>query len=121
MATTSTADTKEIGQVTAHVDDVEANSNHDKQAISPVIEVVPKRSWRSYIWDTFDKSPEERRLVFKLDCALLTIGCLGYFVKFLDQVNVNNAFVVSGPPSRKWSSFLAATIGHQTDMNHRAA
>ncbi|KAJ5584835.1 uncharacterized protein N7459_004635 [Penicillium hispanicum] len=52
-----------------------------------------KRRWVSYIWDTFDKSPEERRLLFKLDSAILTFASLGYFIKYLDQININNAFV----------------------------
>jgi MFS transporter, ACS family, pantothenate transporter len=89
----SSSPKKEMDQIAAHVDDVEANSTDSKQDLSTPVAVVPKRSWRSYIWDSLDKSPAERRLVFKLDCALLTIGCLGYFVKFLDQVNINNAFV----------------------------
>ncbi|KAJ0415163.1 major facilitator superfamily domain-containing protein [Aspergillus carlsbadensis] len=54
---------------------------------------VPKRTWHRYIWDTFDKSPEERRFLFKLDMALLTFATLGYFVKTLDQNNINSAFV----------------------------
>lgn len=53
----------------------------------------PKRTWRSYVWDTFDKSPEERRFLFKLDAVILTFASLGYFIKYLDQVNVNNAYV----------------------------
>ncbi|KAL1858397.1 hypothetical protein Plec18170_002595 [Paecilomyces lecythidis] len=58
-----------------------------------VIKKEPKRKWVSYIWDTFDKSPEERRLLFKLDAAILTFASLGYFIKYLDQININNAFV----------------------------
>ncbi|KAK5631156.1 hypothetical protein RRF57_006871 [Xylaria bambusicola] len=58
-----------------------------------IIVVNPKRTWRSYFWDTFDKSPEERRFLTKLDAILLTFACLGYFIKALDQVNVNSAFV----------------------------
>ncbi|KAL2846993.1 major facilitator superfamily domain-containing protein [Aspergillus pseudodeflectus] len=50
-------------------------------------------SWKSCVWDTFDKSPEERRFLFKLDFALLTFATLGYFVKTLDQNNINSAFV----------------------------
>jgi hypothetical protein len=42
-----------------------------------VARVPEKRKWVSYIWDTFDKSPEERRLVFKLDSAILTFASLG--------------------------------------------
>lgn len=41
------------------------------------IQKDPKRKWVSYIWDTFDKSPEERRLLFKLDSAILTFASLG--------------------------------------------
>lgn len=36
-----------------------------------------KQSWRSFFWDSLDKPAEERRLVFKIDCALLGLGCLG--------------------------------------------
>ncbi|KAJ5506944.1 Major facilitator superfamily domain general substrate transporter [Penicillium expansum] len=64
--------------------------------IDPATQIVqkePKRKWVSYIWDTFDKSPEERRLLFKLDSAILTFASLGYFIKYLDQININNAFV----------------------------
>ncbi|KAL4898927.1 hypothetical protein BDW74DRAFT_184204 [Aspergillus multicolor] len=52
-----------------------------------------KQTWRRYLWDTFDKPPKERRLLFKLDAALLTFASLGYFVKTLDQNNINSAFV----------------------------
>ncbi|KAJ5873768.1 uncharacterized protein N7529_002198 [Penicillium soppii] len=58
-----------------------------------VVQKEPKRKWVSYIWDTFDKSPEERKLLFKLDSAILTFASLGYFIKYLDQININNAFV----------------------------
>ncbi|KAK8205632.1 hypothetical protein M8818_004808 [Zalaria obscura] len=72
-----------------------------------VVPERPRRKWQSYIWDTFDKSPEERRFLFKLDAALLTFASLGYFIKYLDQQNcwilwlpasmfnknINNAFV----------------------------
>ncbi|PWY86668.1 pantothenate transporter, partial [Aspergillus heteromorphus CBS 117.55] len=58
-----------------------------------IIQKAPKQRWVSYLWDTFDKPPEERRLLFKLDSAILTFASLGYFIKYLDQINVNNAFV----------------------------
>lgn len=58
-----------------------------------VIQAQPKKRWVSYLWDTFDKSPEERRFLFKLDAAVLTFASLGYFIKYLDQSNINNAFV----------------------------
>jgi MFS transporter, ACS family, pantothenate transporter len=33
-----------------------------------------KQSWRSYVWDSLDKSPAERRFLLKLDAALLTFA-----------------------------------------------
>lgn len=55
----------------------------------------PRRSFRSFIWDTDThlKSPEERRLLRKLDWSILTVGCLGFFMKYLDQGNLANAYV----------------------------
>src|SRR6195952_2284179 len=56
--------------------DVGAAASSEEDFADPV-QAKPKRNWRSYIWDSLDKSPEERRLLLKLDCALLTFGCLG--------------------------------------------
>lgn len=39
------------------------------------------------------KSKEERKLLRKIDFAILTIGCLGFFLKYLDQGNLANAYV----------------------------
>ena len=39
--------------------------------------------------DYYDKSDAERRLVFKLDCFMLTSLTLGWWVKNLDQSNVS--------------------------------
>ncbi|KAK7909199.1 major facilitator superfamily transporter, partial [Apiospora marii] len=66
-------------------------SNRDVGNVtSPMnVQEQPKRSWKSYIWDTFDKSPEERRFLFKLDLALMTLASLGYFIKYLDQASLN--------------------------------
>lgn len=90
------------------VDDPSPSSDSDTQVVA-VVQEKPKSSWKSYLWDTFDKSPEERRFLFKLDAALMTLASLGYFIKYLDQVsvdvlvagdttdldkvNINNAFV----------------------------
>lgn len=52
-----------------------------------------KPHWTAYLWDTLDKSPEERRFLFKIDAAILTMASLGYFIKNLDQININNAFI----------------------------
>jgi len=94
---------------------------NDQTEAARVAEVVvqkePRKKWVSYIWDTLDKSPEERRFLFKVDAAILTFASLGtvetklhlsefsttkekltrsitgYFIKYLDQININNAFV----------------------------
>lgn len=68
----------------------------------------------SHIWDTFDTPRSERRLLTKLDAALISFGAigkvineltlavniaadkyqnLGYFIKSVDGYNINNAFV----------------------------
>ena len=73
---------------------LEADEKHDVQAQAEVlVEERPKRKWQSYIWDSLDKSPEERKFLFKLDSAVLTFASLGYLIKYLDQANINNAFV----------------------------
>lgn len=59
-----------------------------------LIQTVPKRTWRGHIWDTLDKSAEERRFLFKLDSAVLTFATLGYFIKYLDQANIKQRFCV---------------------------
>ncbi|KAF2712168.1 pantothenate transporter liz1 [Pleomassaria siparia CBS 279.74] len=45
------------------------------------------------IWDSWDKSPEERAFVAKIDFWILTYVCIAYFVKYLDQTNISNAYV----------------------------
>ncbi|KAK0494216.1 MFS general substrate transporter [Armillaria luteobubalina] len=52
-----------------------------------------KRSVYSYIWDTLDKPPEERKFLTKLDACLLSYATLSYFSKYLDQQNITNAYV----------------------------
>ena len=55
----------------------------------------PKKTLRSYLWDADShlKPPSERRLLLKLDLAILTIGCFGFFMKFLDQTNLASAYI----------------------------
>lgn len=45
------------------------------------------------IWDSFDKSPEERAFVAKLDWWILSYCCVAYYSKYLCQTNVANAYV----------------------------
>ncbi|KAJ5604159.1 hypothetical protein N7537_007115 [Penicillium hordei] len=39
------------------------------------------------------RSPEEKALVRRLDMFLMTFGCLSQVIKYLDQQNINNAYV----------------------------
>lgn len=50
---------------------------HDVHADDSIIKAKVTKKWQSYIWDTLDKSPEERKFLFKLDAALLTFASLG--------------------------------------------
>lgn len=47
----------------------------------------------SIVWDSLDKTPEERRFIAKIDWWILSYCCIAYFVKYLDQTNVSNAYV----------------------------
>ncbi|TYJ53786.1 hypothetical protein B9479_005546 [Cryptococcus floricola] len=58
-----------------------------------VVEEPPKSTWKGKIWDTFDRPPLERKLLFKVDAIILTFASIGYFLKNLDQTNVSNAFL----------------------------
>lgn len=69
----------------------------------PKSEHKEKTTWRNFLWDSWDKSPEERKLIFKvcdnehivktklaklcrqMDITLLTFGCLGTFIKYIDM------------------------------------
>lgn len=51
------------------------------------------KSWKSYVWDTWELPKEQRWLLFKVDAFVLTFASIGYFLKNIDQTNVNNAFL----------------------------
>ncbi|KAJ5742310.1 hypothetical protein N7533_011719 [Penicillium manginii] len=52
------------------------------------------KAWK-YIFDWYPShySDEERRLLRKLDCFIMPLCCLMFFIKWLDQGNINNAYV----------------------------
>lgn len=62
----------------------ELESDHPEAGVKKTL----RKRIAAVLWDSLDKSPEERRLVFKLDWYILTYVCLAYFVKYLDQTNV---------------------------------
>ncbi|KAF4495287.1 transporter [Fusarium agapanthi] len=53
----------------------------------------PVKTWKGYIWDTWELPQDQRRLLFKVDAFILTFASLGYFLKNIDQTNINNAFL----------------------------
>lgn len=82
-------------QVYAAVPTIIVVESPSRKAMADAEEKPPSRSFRSFIWDTDThlKTPEERKLLRKLDWSILTIGCLGFFMKYLDQGNLTNAYV----------------------------
>jgi ACS family pantothenate transporter-like MFS transporter len=55
--------------------------------------VKPVQTWKGYLWDTWELPPDQRWLLFKVDAFVLTFASIGYFLKNVDQTNVNNAFL----------------------------
>lgn len=55
------------------------DNSSSEEVSSSIIKEETKKTWTSYIWDTLDKSPQERRFLFKLDLAVLTFASLGEF------------------------------------------
>ena len=51
------------------------------------------------IWDSLDKTPEERKFIRKVDAWIMSYVCVAYLVKYLDQTNVCTPF-----SSSKWST-----------------
>ncbi|KAH0359669.1 MFS general substrate transporter, partial [Aureobasidium melanogenum] len=60
---------------------------------SNTVKVEPLKTWKGYLWDTWELPPNQRWLLFKVDAFVLTFASLGYFLKNIDQTNVNNAFL----------------------------
>ncbi|KAF4122359.1 MFS transporter, ACS family, pantothenate transporter [Geosmithia morbida] len=92
-ATSSKAPVPEIVSSKSISSAVVTPAGAEDDSSSSIGQENPKKTWKSYVWDTLDKPAEERRFLFKLDAAILTFASLGYFIKNLDQINVNNAYV----------------------------
>jgi hypothetical protein len=80
------------------------NPNEDRESAraAVVVQEKVKRTWTSYLWDTLDKSPEERRFLFKLDCAILTFGTCGSYAPSSSLSWKANVYQVSS--SSTWIS-----------------
>jgi ACS family pantothenate transporter-like MFS transporter len=51
----------------------------------------PKQKW--FFWYPPEQSSRERKIVFKLDCSIMTYVCLAYFTRYLDAQNVASAYI----------------------------
>ncbi|KAI6350085.1 hypothetical protein MCOR25_010593 [Pyricularia grisea] len=54
---------------------------------------VPRQKWWKIQWYSDDDTPEERRFITKLDMVVVPYAVLAYWVKYIDQANLNNAYV----------------------------
>ncbi|OHE93828.1 HK97 family phage prohead protease [Colletotrichum orchidophilum] len=55
--------------------------------------VQPRRKWWHIQWYADTDTPEERKLINKLDLLIVPYAVLSYWVKYIDQSNLNNAYV----------------------------
>lgn len=62
--------------------DAEAGRTNDSQE---TLEVKPIKSWKGYLWDTWDLPQDQRKLLFKVDAFVLTFSSIGYFVRELPK------------------------------------
>ncbi|KAF0329596.1 major facilitator superfamily transporter [Colletotrichum asianum] len=51
-----------------------------------------KRTWKSFFWSTLDVPKKEARFLTKLDLTLISSSALGVMCRYLDRVNITNAF-----------------------------
>ncbi|UQC77269.1 major facilitator superfamily transporter [Colletotrichum lupini] len=54
---------------------------------------VPRKKWWKIQWYSDDDTPEERKFIIKLDLIVVPYAVLAYWVKYIDQANLNNAYV----------------------------
>ncbi|KAK3951347.1 luciferase-like domain-containing protein [Pseudoneurospora amorphoporcata] len=52
-----------------------------------------KRKWYHIKWFADSDTPRERRLIMKLDLLIVPYAFLAYWIKYIDQANLNNAYV----------------------------
>ncbi|KAM5354784.1 hypothetical protein ACJ41O_001430 [Fusarium nematophilum] len=86
------ADNKHAGGVTTDANVYSSDTEATRSSKEEIV-VNPIKTWKGYVWDTWELPPEQRWLLFKVDAFVLTFASLGYFLKNIDQTNVNNAFL----------------------------
>ncbi|KAH7041616.1 vitamin H transporter [Microdochium trichocladiopsis] len=55
--------------------------------------IVHREKWWHIKWFSDDDTPEERKWILKLDLLVVPFSILAYWVKYIDQANLNNAYV----------------------------
>lgn len=55
--------------------------------------VQARRKWWHIQWYADTDTPEERKLINRLDLLIVPYAVLSYWVKYIDQSNLNNAYV----------------------------
>lgn len=67
------------------------NSRHDSGIAFDTASSQSKKKW--FHWHEPGTSKADKKLIFKLDWFLLSYSCLCFFIKYLDQTNISNAYV----------------------------
>ncbi|KAF7588602.1 MFS transporter (Seo1), partial [Aspergillus hancockii] len=55
--------------------------------------IHPRKKWYQIQWFADQDTKEERRLILKLDLLIVPYAFLAYWTKYIDQSNINNAYV----------------------------
>ncbi|KAG8628287.1 hypothetical protein KVT40_004160 [Elsinoe batatas] len=55
--------------------------------------VRQRKHWWKIQWFADQDTPEERKLILKLDLLIVPYAFLAYWIKYIDQANINNAYV----------------------------
>ncbi|KAL2212414.1 MFS general substrate transporter [Sarocladium strictum] len=92
MDSTRTVPGPLIDQKETHVQDQEPLDDSSLEQQTEAKRPLKKRIL-AVLWDSLDKDPEERKFIAKIDWWILSYCCIAYFVKYLDQTNVSNAYV----------------------------
>ncbi|KAG5981318.1 hypothetical protein E4U55_003069 [Claviceps digitariae] len=50
-------------------------------------------TWHGLQWFSDRDTPEDRRVITKLDLLILPFALVSYWTKYIDQANLNNAYV----------------------------
>ncbi|TKW53876.1 putative transporter SEO1 [Colletotrichum tanaceti] len=54
---------------------------------------LPRKKWYHIQWYSDEDTEEERKFIIKLDLIVVPYAVLAYWVKYIDQANLNNAYV----------------------------